>query len=80
MLDIKFIRENINAVKESLKKRNLKLNLDSLLDADNSRRKILMELEELRANKNKANDEITALLKEKKDPKEKIASMKSIIN
>jgi seryl-tRNA synthetase len=35
-------------------------------------------MEELRAERNKANDEISVLLKEKKDPKEKIASMKVI--
>ncbi|MDD5043980.1 MAG: serine--tRNA ligase [Candidatus Omnitrophica bacterium] len=78
MLDIKFIRENPQQVKDALKKRNLNLNLDQLIEIDNSRRKILLEVEELRAKQNKANDEIAALLKGKKDAKEKIASMKSI--
>jgi len=78
MLDIKFIRENTEAVKKSLKDRNSKLNIDEVIEVDNSRRKILLELEELRAQKNKANDGISLALKEKKDPKEKIASMKKI--
>ena len=78
MLDIKFIRENLGLVKESLKKRNLNLNLDNLMELDNSRRKVLLEAEDLRAKQNKANDEISALLKEKKDAKEKIAAMKLI--
>lgn len=78
MLDIKFIRENQQIVKESLQDRNLKISLDKLIELDNSRRKILQELEDLRAKKNKANDEIAALLKEKKDAKPKIASMKEI--
>jgi seryl-tRNA synthetase len=39
---------------------------------------VLSELEELRAHKNKANDEITALLKAKQDAKDKISSMKDI--
>lgn len=77
MLDIKFIRENQQVVKKSLKDRNLALDLDSLLKLDDARRKILGELEELRARKNQANDEISALLKEKKDAKSKIASMKN---
>jgi seryl-tRNA synthetase len=78
MLDIKFIRENPDLVKESLKNRNLKLSLDNLISLDERRRKILAEVEELRAKKNKANDEISVLLKEKKNPKDKISSMKKI--
>ncbi len=78
MLDMKFIRENLELVKQSLLNRNSKLNLDEIIELDNSRRKILAEVEDLRAQKNKANDEISRLLKEKQDPKEKIASMKSI--
>ncbi|MFH0828275.1 MAG: serine--tRNA ligase [Candidatus Omnitrophota bacterium] len=78
MLDIKFIRENLELVKQSLLNRNSKLNLDEILGFDDTRRKLLAEVEDLRAQKNKANDEISRLLKEKQDPKEKIASMKSI--
>lgn len=78
MLDSKFIRENLDLVKEALVKRGLKLDLDKFISLDSQRRKVLVELEELRAKKNKANDEITALLKVKKDAKEKIDSMKTI--
>jgi seryl-tRNA synthetase len=76
MLDLKFIRENSELVKQSIRDRKLKLDLDGLLKTDDERRRILKELEALRAGKNKANDEISALLKEKKDAKAKIASMK----
>jgi seryl-tRNA synthetase len=78
MLDIKFIRENQEAVRTSLKNRNLKIDLDGLIKIDDSRRLILNELEGLRAQRNKANDEISVLLKEKRDAKEKIGSMKEI--
>jgi len=78
MLDLKFIRENQDLVKKSLKDRNLRLDLDSLIKLDDSRRKTLSKLEELRAEKNKANDAITLLLKAKKDAKAKISSMKAI--
>lgn len=78
MLDIKFIRENLELVKQAIKNRNLKLDLDSFIKTDDERRKVLLELEELRARKNKANEEIAKLLKDKNDPKEKIASMKDI--
>jgi seryl-tRNA synthetase len=78
MLDIKFIRENPDLVKESIRHRGLKLDLDNLIALDDSRRKILSELESLRAERNKSNDEITVLLKSKKDAKDKIFSMKTI--
>jgi seryl-tRNA synthetase len=78
MLDIKFIRENQELVKKSIKDRGLKLDLAGLIKLDDSRRKTLIELEDLRAKKNKANDEITALLKAKKNAKAKIAPMKTI--
>ncbi|MFH1692089.1 MAG: serine--tRNA ligase [Candidatus Omnitrophota bacterium] len=78
MLDMKFIRENVELVKQSLKNRNNKINLDEFLTLDEDRRKILTELDSLRCQKNEANDEISRLLKEKKDPKEKINSMKGV--
>jgi len=78
MLDLKFIRENRDAVKESLKNRKLEINIDELLQLDEQRRKLLVEVEELKANRNKANDQITAMMKEKKNPKDIIASMKVV--
>ncbi|MCX5697217.1 MAG: serine--tRNA ligase [Candidatus Omnitrophica bacterium] len=78
MLDIKFIRDNLDLVKDAIRDRNLKLDIDAVVACDDQRRKILVELEGLRAQKNKANDEISALLKEKKDAKPKINSMKEI--
>jgi seryl-tRNA synthetase len=78
MLDIKFIRENLDLVKNSLKNRGLKLQLDDLIALDDSRRKVLLELEDLRSLRNIANDGISVLLKEKKDARQKIESMKSI--
>ena len=78
MLDIKFIRENFNLINKSLADRGVAIDLGTVTTLDDRRRKTLVGLEELRAKKNKANDEISALLKDKKDPKEKISSMKEI--
>lgn len=78
MLDIKFIRENQELVKNSIKNRALKIDIDGVIKIDDERRKALTEFEELAAKRNKANDEIGVLLKEKKDAKTKIASMKEI--
>ncbi len=78
MLDIRFIAENKKLVEKSLKDRNVKIDLDYILELNEKRKKVLAELDELRRKQNLANDEITNLLKEKKDAKETIASMKAI--
>jgi seryl-tRNA synthetase len=78
MLDIRFIRENAQVVKSALAKRGAQFDLDSIIAVDEERRKVLLELDDLRRQKNEANDAITLLIKEKKDPKQKIASMKGV--
>jgi len=78
MLDLKFIRDNTNVVRDALKARNLKLDLDELLALDEERRKLLVETEGLKAERNKANDEIASLMKAKKNPKEIIDRMKGV--
>ncbi|MFB3918890.1 MAG: serine--tRNA ligase [Candidatus Velamenicoccus archaeovorus] len=78
MLDIRFIRDNADLVRASLEKRGSKLSLDELLKLDEERRRILTELDDLRRQKNEANDAITRLLKERKDPKPTIATMKDV--
>jgi seryl-tRNA synthetase len=78
MLDIKFIRQNPEKVLRAIQVRKLNLDLDKLLSLDEERRKVLAELEELRHKKNIANEEISNLLKEKKDPKKKIQEIRDI--
>ncbi|MEI8345380.1 MAG: serine--tRNA ligase, partial [Candidatus Omnitrophota bacterium] len=78
MLDLTFIRENSEKVRAALKIRAPRIDFDAFLELDVRRRACLGELEALRAEKNKANERISDLLKEKKDPQEVIASMKSI--
>ncbi len=77
---MKFIRDNPDAVKEALKKRGLKLDIDVVLALDEKKRIAQQELDGLRAQKNAANDEIAAMLKDKKKPAEKIEQMKVIAN
>ncbi len=78
MLDIKFIRENLGIVKAAIKNRGMKLDLGEFIALDKEKRQVQLKLEELRREKNIANDEITKLLKEKKDSKKKIKAMKVI--
>jgi len=78
MLDMRWIRENPQAVRASLDKRGVKVDLDAIVSLDVQRRQILTTLDDLRRQKNEANDAIACLLKEKKDPKQKIAAMKGV--
>jgi seryl-tRNA synthetase len=79
MLDLKFIRENAGIVKEALKNRGIdNIDVDEVLNLDEERRKLLVEVEELRAERNKANDEIAGLMKAKKNPKAIIDKMKVV--
>ena len=78
MLDLKFIRENQGVVKEALKNRGIKLDIDECLKLDEERRKLLVETEQLKYERNKANDDIASLMKENKNPKDIIGKMKVV--
>lgn len=78
MLDLKFIRENTQLVKDGLAAKRVKITLDELLSLDKQRRDLATKADELRSQQNKANDEISAAIRAKQDPKEKIAAMKAI--
>lgn len=54
MLDIKFIRENPEIIKKSIKDRGLSVDIDELVNLDADKRKLLVESEELKAERNKA--------------------------
>ena len=76
MLDIKFVRENPEAVKENIRKKfqDEKLVLvDEVIALDQENRNIKQEVEALRANKNKISKQIGALMAQgKKEEAEKV--------
>jgi seryl-tRNA synthetase len=53
MIDIRLLRENPELIKENCKKRNVKIDIDLLLRLDIERRKLITEVESLRAEQNK---------------------------
>ncbi|MBU1062422.1 MAG: serine--tRNA ligase, partial [Candidatus Omnitrophica bacterium] len=53
MLDIKFIRENPDIVRKSIKDRGLKFELGQVLNLDTDKRKVLVEVEGLKAERNR---------------------------
>ncbi|RMH65680.1 MAG: serine--tRNA ligase [Calditrichaeota bacterium] len=67
MLDLKFIRENTERVKQAIRAKNEHADIDALLDADRRRRELIFQVEELKKQRN-ANSALVAQYKrEKKD-------------
>lgn len=59
MLDLRFIRENVDLVRERLTAKNAAGRLDELLALDEKRRQFIMKIDELKSKKNAANAEIS---------------------
>ncbi|MFZ2484397.1 MAG: serine--tRNA ligase [Minisyncoccia bacterium] len=58
MLDIKFIRENKDLVRQAAKKKHIDFDVDKLLDVDDKRKTLLGKVEEKRAEQKVANNAI----------------------
>jgi seryl-tRNA synthetase len=78
MLDLKFIRENPDVVRQGVENKNEKSRVDELISLDKKRREYIQETEELKAKKNAVSAKIPVMKKEGKDTTETIAEMKSI--
>ncbi len=78
MLDLKFVVENVEAVKAAMNTRSGEYDVDVVIELNNKRREILKEVEVLKAERNRASAEVAALKKEKKDASEIIAKMKEV--
>ena len=52
MIDIKLLRENPKVVKQALKKREVDLDIDKLLELDKQKREMIQEVENLRSQRN----------------------------
>ena len=78
MLDLKFIRENPDRVREAIQNKREKLDLDLILNLDEQRRKILLEAESLRQKRNEFSKIIAQMKKEGKNTDKEIAQMKTV--
>ncbi|MGV8074769.1 MAG: serine--tRNA ligase [Syntrophobacteraceae bacterium] len=78
MLDLKFVRGNIDRVAQMLKDRRVDMDLDPLLILDDQRRKILGDVEELKHRRNVASEEISVLKRQKRDATERIKDMREV--
>ena len=89
MLDIKFIRENSNLIKQAIIKKHIDFDLEKFLRVDEERRKITQEVEELRAKQRFAGERVPRISNESekraaleilKDLKERISHREYELN
>jgi seryl-tRNA synthetase len=78
MLDLKFVRSNLDSMKEMLKTRGYDLDISRFETLDKERRARLTLLEELRHRRNQVSDEIAVMKKNGEDASSAIAEMKTV--
>jgi len=76
MLDIAFIRNNPEVIKDGIRKKRMKMDIDDLLAVDQEVRSLRAEVENLRADRNRISKEVPKLQGEDKD--QAIAQVKNI--
>lgn len=80
MLSREFLRENIEFVKEMLKRRGIEgqADLDSFIQLDIERRKKIQEVESLRKLRNETSEKISSLKRKKENADELLEKMKEV--
>jgi seryl-tRNA synthetase len=77
MIDVKFIRENPEKVKQGVKNKNAEVDIDRFLEVDKKRREVITALEDMRAQKNKTTKEIPQM-KDKAEREKTILKMREL--
>ncbi len=80
MLDLNFVRDNLQLVEQKLRQRGMDpaQSLHNFREIDAERRQAITETETLKAQRNRASEEIARLKKEKKDASSQIAETKQL--
>ena len=78
MLEIKFVRQNLELVQEALRKRGQGDDLKEFLHHDSERRAILLEVEALKHRRNTVSERIAEMRRDKQDASDLIAEMKAV--
>lgn len=78
MLDIKFLRQNVELVRQKMRERGQEIDLDAFTSLDAARRDILQEVETLRNERNQASKEIGEKKKLREDASPIIARMADV--
>lgn len=78
MLDIKFVRDNMEKVLEMLKNRNNPMNLDDFCDLEKRRRAIIGETEALKGQRNNVSKQISEMKKRKENTDDIVLEMRTV--
>ena len=78
MHDLNYFRDHLDVFAEMAEKRGTTLDLDAFSALDKERRELITATEQLKAQRNRASDEIARLKKEKQDAEVLIAAMKQV--
>ena len=78
MIDLKFLRENPDAVRAGIAKKHIKCDLDEILALDEKRRALIAEAEALRARQKAANNDMSKLAKGSPEFIAKVREMKAV--
>jgi seryl-tRNA synthetase len=78
LLDIKIIREQVDQVKKAVENKGEEADIDRILELDSNRRRILVEVEELRGERNRVSKEIGELKKKGEDATDLMEQMKGV--
>ncbi|ODA41540.1 serine--tRNA ligase [Desulfosporosinus sp. BG] len=78
MLDLKFVRNNPEVVKEALEKRHVSISLDHFLRQEEDRRKLLFEVETLKARRNTVSEEVGRLKRTGENAESLVLEMREV--
>ncbi|KGP76417.1 seryl-tRNA synthetase [Desulfosporosinus sp. Tol-M] len=78
MLDLKFVRNNPEVVKEAMQKRNVSIRLDHFLKQEEERRRLLFEVENLKARRHSVSEEVGRLKKNGEDAESLVLEMREV--
>jgi seryl-tRNA synthetase len=78
LLDLKFVREHLEEVREKIGRRGQAIDWELFTRLDSERREILLESESLRAKRNQVSDVIAAEKKKGQEASSEIAQMKEV--
>ncbi len=78
MLDIKQIKNNLDFVKKGMEKRGVKIDFSDFLENDRKRKTLLLEIEDLRHQRNSVSDDIAKMKKSGQDAQPSIEQMRLV--
>ena len=78
MLDIRFVRENIDIVRDAVSARHMDVDLAPFLALEQKKREILFDVESKRAQRNRASEDIARMKREGRDIVEITAAMREV--